>query len=75
MCCRQPPAADAEAVRQADRLRHDLAEAVADQAGIGGGVDVGGDDDAVPADGLGRLGHEPIPLGHDQVVDPLNRVG
>ena len=56
-------------------MRHDGAEAVADEAGIGGVVDVGGDDERVAPDRLGRLGDEPMPLGDDQVVEPLDGVG
>jgi hypothetical protein len=38
-------------------------------------VDVGGDHERVAPDRLGRLGDEPMPLGDDQVVEPLDRLG
>jgi len=70
-----PPAALAQQVGQASGRRDDRAEAVADEARIGGVVDVGGDDERVAPDRLGGLGGEPMPLGDDQMVEPFDRVG
>ena len=68
------PTAHSQKARQAPRRRHDGAETVADEAGVGRVVDVGGDDERVAPDRLGRLGDEPMPLAHDQVVEPLDGV-
>jgi hypothetical protein len=56
-----PPAAPAQQARPASGRRDDRAEAVADEARIGGVVDVGGDDERVAPDYLGGLGDEAMP--------------
>src|SRR5512143_1786789 len=69
------PATHPQEAGQAFGRRHDRAEAVADEARIGGIVDVGGHHERVAPDRRGGLGDEPMPLGDDQVVEPLDRVG
>jgi len=69
------PSAQAEEVCQTYCQRYDRAEAIPDQAGIGRIVNVGSGNERVAPDRLSGLGYQPMPLGHDQVVDPLNRIG
>src|SRR4051812_35872781 len=69
------PAGPAQEGGQASRSADDDTQAVADEAGIGGIVDVGGDDERVAPDGVGGVGDEAMPLGDDAVVEPFEGVG
>src|SRR5512140_2846599 len=69
------PAGLAQKAGQASGCADDGAQAAADEAGIGRVVDVGGHHERVAPDCLGRLGDKAMPLGNDQVVEPLDRVG
>ena len=69
------PAAHSEKVRKPHRSPYDDSQTVADQAGIGGIVDVGFEDERVAADRFHGRGDESMSLGHDLVVDPLDGVG
>src|SRR3954464_7814509 len=82
MCFHQPaevavltPAGLAQEAGQASGRANDDTQAVADEAGIGGIVDVGGDDERVAPDRVYGVGDETMPLGDDEVVEPLDGVG
>jgi hypothetical protein len=69
------PAGPAQEVGESSRCADDGAQAIADEAGIGGIVDVGGDDERVAADLVGGVGDEAMALGDDPVVEPLDGIG
>src|SRR3954471_1081864 len=69
------PAGPAQQGGQAARGADDDAQAVADEAGIGGIVDLGGHDERVAADGVGGLGDQAMAFGDDAVVEPLDGLG
>jgi hypothetical protein len=69
------PTAHSEKVRELHRSPNNDSQTVADQAGIGGIVDVGFEDERIAADSFHNRKYESMSLGHDPVVDPLDGVG
>src|SRR3954471_8939925 len=69
------PAGLTQKAGQASGRTDDGAQAVADEAGIGGIVDVGGNHERVAPDRVDGVGNEAMPFSDDQVVESLDGVG
>src|SRR5665213_899536 len=69
------PAGLVQKAGQAVRRAEDGAQAVADESRIGGIENVGGDDERIAPDSVGGVGDQAMPLGDNEVVEPLDGVG
>jgi hypothetical protein len=70
-----PPSIQVQQVCYRHAALEDLSQTVADQAALGGIVNVGPYDERVGPRRPGSLGNQLVPLGNNQVIDPLDRLG